>query len=270
VLEMLSHSFMQRALLVGLMVALVCPAIGLFLVLRRLAQYGDTLSHVSLVGVAAGVLTRSPYPVVAGLAFSVVASLGMDWLRQRYAKYSELSLAIMAPTSLALAVTLLTATGGSGADVMSYLFGSIMTVAPEHLYLIGGLGLVVLVALGLLYKELVAVAFDEDLARIGGLPVGLVNTLFMALTAMTVAMAMSAVGVLLVSALIVVPVAAALQLARSFKGALAWAMAVGVVSVLLGLALSYQWNLMPGGTVALTAVAVLGLVLVYKRVRDQE
>lgn len=268
-LEMLSHSFVQRALLVGLMVALVCPAVGLFLVLRRLAQYGDTLAHLSLVGVAAGVLVKF-YPVGTGLAFSVAASLGMDWLRQRYAKYSELSLAIMAPTALALAVMLMTATGGSGADVMGYLFGSIMTVAREDVWLIVALGLAVLTILGLLHKELVAVAFDEDLARIGGLPVAWVNTIFMALTAVTVAMAMSAVGVLLVAALMVIPVAAALAMARSFKGALVWALLVGVASVLLGITLSYQLNLMPGATVALTAVAVLGLILLYKRVSGQE
>jgi zinc transport system permease protein len=268
-LEMFAHSFMQRALIVGLIVAVVCPAIGLFLVLRRLAQYGDTLAHVSLVGVAAGVLTRT-YPVAAGLTFSVVASLGMDWLRQRYSKYSELSLAIMAPTSLALAMVLLTLTGGAGADVMSYLFGSIMTVTSQSVWLVGILGLVVLAALLLLYKELLAITFDEDLARVGGLPVTLVNTLFMVLTAMTVAMAMSVVGVLLVSALIVVPVATALQLAKSFRGALTWSIGVGLVSVVAGLMLSYGFNLMPGGTVALTAVAVLLLVVAYKRVRGLE
>lgn len=267
--EMLSHAFMQRAMLVGVIVAVVCPAIGLFLVLRRLAQYGDTLAHVSLVGVAAGVLTRT-YPVAAGLTFSVIASLSMDWLRQRYSKYSELSLAIMAPTSLALAMVLLTMTGGAGADVMSYLFGSIMTVTTQSLTLIGVLGLLVIIVLALLYKELMAVAFDEDLARVGGLPVGLVNTLFMVLTAMTVAMAMSVVGVLLVSALIVVPVATALQVARSFRGALAWAVAVGLISVAAGLSLSYYLNLMPGGTVALTAVAVLLCVLGYKRIVGME
>jgi len=268
-LEMLSQSFMQRALLAGLMVAVVCPAIGLFLVLRRLAQYGDTLAHVSLVGVAAGVLSRT-FPVYTGLAFSVLASLAMDWLRRRYSQYSELSLAIMAPASLALAVVLLSTTGGGGSEVMGYLFGSIVTVTVSSLVMIGLLGLLVMAALLLLYKELLSVTFDEEHARISGLPVQLVGTVFMVLTAMTVAMAMSVVGVLLVSALIVVPVATALQLARSFRGALAWSVAVGVVSVLTGLTLSYTLNLMPGGTVALTAVAVLLLVLGYKRLRGVE
>jgi zinc transport system permease protein len=267
--EMFSYAFMLRALLVGLVVAVVCPAIGLFLVLRRLAQYGDTLAHISLVGVAGGVLLRV-FPEATGLAFSVIASLGMDWLRQRYSKYSELSLAIMAPASLALAVILLQLRGGAGADVMSYLFGSILTVEPERLYLIGGLGLAVMAVLLLLYKELLAVSFDEELARVGGLPVGFINTIFMVLTAMTVAMAMSVVGVLLVSALIVVPVATALQVARSFRGALIWAVLVGLVSVALGIMLSYSLNLMPGAAVVLSAVAILLMVVGYKRVAGVE
>ncbi|HWI61842.1 MAG TPA: metal ABC transporter permease [Symbiobacteriaceae bacterium] len=262
-LEMFAHGFMQRALLAGLTVAVVCPAIGVFLVMRRLAQYGDTLAHVSLVGVAAGVLTKV-FPMVTGLAFSVAASLGMDWLRQRYSKYSELSLAIMAPTSLALAVAM------ARSDVMSYLFGSVMTVEAEKLYMIVGLGALVLAVVLLLYKELLSVSFDEEQARVGGLPVGFVNTIFMVLTAMTVAMAMSVVGVLLVSALIVVPVATALQVARSFRGTLTLAILIGVVSVSVGLVLSYGFDLMPGVAVTLTAVGGLLLVLGYKRVAGIE
>lgn len=268
-LEMLSHSFMQRALLMGLMVAVVCPAIGVYLVLRRLAQYGDTLAHVSLVGVAGGVLLKT-YPQASGLAFSVVASLGMDWLRRRYTRYSELSLAIMAPTSLALAVMVLDKTGRAGADVMGYLFGSLLTVTPENLLLVGILGSVVVGVVLLLYKELLAVSFDEELSRVSGLPVGLINTIFMALTATTVAMAMSVVGVLLVSSLIVVPAATALQMARSFRGMLTWAVGVGLVAVLAGVFTSYQLNLMTGATVAVASVIVLFAVLLYKRIRGQE
>jgi zinc transport system permease protein len=267
--EMLSHSFMQRALLAGLIVALICPAIGIFLVLRRLAQYGDTFAHVSLAGVAAGMLARWE-PIYTALGFSVVASLSIDWLRRRYSRYSELALAITAPAALGLAVVLLSLSRGGGSDVLSYLFGSIMTVTAGNLYLIGGLGLVVLAVLLLLYKEMLSVTFDEEYARIGGLPVGVVNAVFMVLTAMTVAMAMNIVGVLLVSALMVVPVATALQLARSFRGALALAVLTGLVAVLAGLSLSYGLNLQPGGTVVLTAVALLLLVLGYKRVRGLE
>lgn len=268
-LEMLSLAFMQRALLAGLIVAVVSPAIGLFLVLRRLSMYGDTLAHVSLAGVAAGMLVNV-YPVASGLLFAVGASLGIDWLRQSYRRYSELSVSVVLAGSLALAVVLLSMVPGSGGDILGYLFGSIVTVTAADIYLVGGLGLVVLAALLLLYKELLSVTFDEEFARIGGLPVKLVNLVFIVLTAMTIGLTMRVVGVLLVSSLMVVPVATALQLARSFRGALVWSILVGVISVLTGLLVSYTFNLAPGGTVVLTAVAILLLVVGYKRLRGLE
>lgn len=267
--EMLEHSFMQRALLAGLIVAVVCPAIGLFLVLRRLAQYGDTLAHVSLAGVAAGMLTKT-YPVYTALLFSVGASLLMDWLRRSYARYSELSVAIMLSASLGLAVVLLSMSRAAGGDVLGYLFGSLMTVNERELYVIGGLGVFVLLVLLALYKELLSVTFDEEHARIGGMPVQLINKIFMILTAMTVAMAMSVVGVLLVTSMIVVPVATALQVARSFRGALLVGVLVGLVSVVVGITASFWLDLAPGGTVVLTAVGMLMVVVIYKRARGLE
>lgn len=268
-LDIFAMAFMQRALLAGLIVAVVGPAIGLFLVLRRLSMYGDTLAHVSLAGVAAGMLSGI-YPVVSGLVFAVAASLGMDWLRQSYRRYSELSVSIALAASLALAVVLLSMVPGSGGEIMAYLFGSIVTVTATDLYLVGGLGLAVLLALGGLYKEMLSVTFDEEFARIGGLPVKLVNTIFIALTALTIGMTMRVVGVLLVSSLMVVPVATALQLARSFKSALFWAIGVGVAAVLGGLVIAYYLNLAPGGTVVLTAVGILLLVISFKRIRGLE
>lgn len=266
-LDIFAMAFMQRALLAGLIIAIVSPAIGLFLVLRRLSMYGDTLAHVTLAGVAGGVLAGI-YPVVSGLLFAVGASLGMDWLRQSYRRYSELAVSIVLSGSLALAVVLLSMIPGSG--VMTYLFGSILGVTATDIYVVAGLGAVVLLAVVGLYKELLSVSFDEEFARIGGLPVRVVNTLFIVLTALTIGLSMRVVGALLVSALMVVPVATALQLAHSFKGALLWSIAVGVVSVSTGLVASYYLNLAPGGTVVLTAVGILLLVVGYKRIRGIE
>ncbi|MGE5672420.1 MAG: metal ABC transporter permease [Mycobacterium leprae] len=265
-LELFGLAFMQRALLAGIIIAVISPAIGLFLVLRRLSQFGDTLAHVSLAGVAAGMLTGT-YPVAVSLGFAVAASLIMDWLRQSYRKYSELSVAIMLSASLGLAVVLLSMTRSGGGDIMGYLFGSIMTVSSRDLYLIGALGLLVLAALLLLYKELLSVTFDEELARISGLPVRLVNLVYVVLTAVTVAVSMRVVGVLLVSALMVVPVATALQVARSFRSAFLWSIAVGLVSVVAGLLVASAWNLAPGGAIVLSAVLILLVVVGYKRLR---
>ncbi|HEY3367615.1 MAG TPA: metal ABC transporter permease [Symbiobacteriaceae bacterium] len=268
-LELFAFAFMQRALLAGAMVAVICPAIGLFLVLRRMGQFGDALAHVSLAGVAAGMLMQA-YPVAIGLAFSVAAALGMDWFRQSYKRYGELSVAIMLSASMGLAVVLLSiaADRGAGAGgVLSYLFGSLMTVTALDLYVIGGLGLLVLLTLLLLYKELLAITFDEEHARVSGLPVGLVNTIYMVLTAAVVAMAMRVVGVLVVSGLVVVPVATALQVARSFRGAFAISVGAGLLAMLVGLVVSSALNLAPGGVVVLTAVAILLVVAGYKRIR---
>lgn len=268
-IEMFSLAFMQRALVAGLIVAVVAPSIGLFLVLRRLALYGDALSHVTLTGVAAGMLTRT-YPVATGLLFAVAASLGMDWLRQSYRKYSEMAVAIVLAGALALAVILLSLATGSTGELMAYLFGSIVTVSRTDVLVIGVLGVVVLGCVFLLYKELLASTFDEEYARISGLPIRALNTLFYVLVALTVGLTMRVVGALLVSSLMVVPVGAALQVARSFRGALALSVGFGMVSVLAGLTLAYVLDLAPGGTVVFTAVLILLLILAYKRLRRLE
>jgi zinc transport system permease protein len=268
VLEIFAQSFMQRALVAGLIVAMIGPVIGLFVVLRRMAQLGDTLAHVSLAGVAVGLLAKT-YPSLTGIGFSVLAGLLMDWLRQSYRRYSELSVAILLSASAGLAVILLSLKGG-GANVLEYFWGSMMTVSTADLYLTAGLGFLVVLALVTLYKELLSVTFDEEFAQISGLRVRLVNTIFTVLTATTIALTMRIVGVLLVSSLVVVPVAAALQLARSFQGALALSVSIGVASVLVGLVGAVAYNLAPGGTIVLTAVLILLLILGYKRVRNVE
>ncbi|WP_374712114.1 metal ABC transporter permease [Symbiobacterium terraclitae] len=268
-LEMLTLSFMQRALVAGLIVAVVAPSIGLFLVLRRLALYGDALSHVTLTGVAAGMLAGT-YPVATGLAFAVAASLGMDWLRQSYRKYSEMAVAIVLAGALALAVILLSLAAGSTGEIMAYLFGSIVTVSRTDVLVIAVLGVVVLGVVSAVYKELLATTFDEEYARIGGMPVRLLNMLFYVLVALTVGLTMRVVGALLVSSLMVVPVGAALQVARSFRGALLLSVGFGLLSVLVGLSLAYLLDLAPGGTVVFTAVVILLLVTAYKRIRSLE
>lgn len=264
-LEMLSLSFMQRAFAAGLIVAVVAPAIGVFLVLRRLALYGDALSHVTLAGVAAGLLAGA-YPVATGLAFAVAASLGMDWLRQSYRKYSEMAVAVVLAGALALAVILLSLAAGSAGEIMAYLFGSIVTVTATDVYLIAALGAAVLCGLFALYKELLATTFDEEYAAVVGLPVRTLNVVFYVLVALTVGVTMRVVGALLVSSLMVVPVGAALQVARSFRGALSLSIGFGIIAVVVGLSLAYTLNLAPGGTVVFTAVLILLAATGFKRI----
>lgn len=247
---------MTRALLAGAVVAAVCPVIGLFLVLRRLAMIGDTLAHVSLAGVAAGLLMKI-YPVVTALLFTLAAGIGIEQLRQEYRRYGELAAAITLSFSVAIAVVLISLGRSLNADLFAYLFGSLMTVTGQDLWTIAGLGAGVLVVVGLLGKELFFLAFDEELARVGGLPVRRLNLLFTVLTAVTVAVAMRVVGVLLISSLLVLPVAAGLQVARSFRSALLISVAFAQTAVGVGLVSAFYLDLAPGGTVVLTAVALL-------------
>lgn len=265
-LEVFTFGFMQRAFLAGTVVGLICPVIGLFLVLRRLSLIGDTLAHVSLAGVAMGLLMKV-YPVVTALLFALAAGLGIEKLREAYRRYGELAVAITLSFSVALAVVLISLGKSMNADLFSYLFGSIMTVARRDLLTIAGLGIGILLVVALLYKELFFITFDEELARTSGLPVRTLNVLFTLLTAITVAIAMRVVGVLLVSSLLILPVAASLQVARSFRGALGLAVVFGEVAVVVGLVSAYHLDLAPGGTVVLTAVALLVGVLGAKRCR---
>lgn len=255
---------MQRAFAAGAVVAVICPVVGVFLVLRRLSLIGDTLAHVSLAGVAAGLLLQI-YPVAMALIFSIGAAIGIERLREEYRRYSELAIAITLSAALALAVVLISLGKAFNVDLWSYLFGSIVTVAPADVAVIGGLGALVLVTVSLLYKELFFITFDEDLARTSGLPVRWLGVVFTVLTAMTVAVAMRVVGVLLVSALMVIPVATSLQVARSFRATVWLAVGFGLLAVFAGLVASYYLDLAPGGTIVLTAVCVLLLVLVGKR-----
>lgn len=262
--EMLQFDFMQRALLAGILVGFVCPLVGTFVVARRYAMIGDTLAHVSLAGVAAGMLARS-YPLAWALGFSVGAALILERLRSAFSRQGELAIAVVLSTSLALAAVLISMGTGGGVDLMGYLFGSIITVTAQDVQLVGLLTVLALATVGFLYRDLFAVSFDEEHARVAGLSVRTASTLFTVLVALTVTIAMRVVGVLLVSSLIVVPVAAAMQLAGSFRTALWLSILIGELAVVGGLILSYYMNLAPGGTIVLMAVGVLLAVLPFRR-----
>lgn len=259
--DMLQFGFMQRALLAGLIIGALAPAIGLFLVQRRLAMFGDTMAHVSLAGVAAGFLWNV-YPVLSALGLSLLAATAMEGLRRAYPRHGELALATTLSIGVGLAAILNSLYSGPG-DLLSYMFGSIVTISWHDVLVVamaGGIGIAFVIWL---YNDLLATALDEELARIAGLPVRTVGLLFALVTAATVAVAMRLVGVLLVSSMMVLPVAAALRLARSFRSALVWAIVLGELAIVLGLTLAYYLNLVPGGTVVLTAVGILLAALAW-------
>jgi len=233
---------------------------------RRLSLIADTLAHVALAGVALG-LVAGVSPVVGALVVTAAGAVGIERLRTRGALTGDASLAIFLSGGLAFAVVLIGLGRGFNVDLFAVLFGSILTVTVTDLWMIGGLGVVVGVAIGLLYPRLLAITLNEDLARTSGVPVAALNLVITVLTALTTVIAMRMVGVLLVSAMIVIPTLAGFALARSFRGALFTAMGLAVVSMVTGLVLAYYLRLAAGASVVLTALVLFALTGPVRRFR---
>ncbi|MGO4371962.1 metal ABC transporter permease [Paenibacillus sp. MCAF20] len=263
-MEIVTSEFFQRALIGGLLIGVTAPLMGIFLVLRRLSMIGDTLSHVSIAGVALGFLI-GVYPIAVGLVFAIAASFGIEKLRKAYKTYAELSLAIMMSGGVALASLLFTLGKGFNMNVNSYLFGSIYTLSSGDLYLIGVVTLVVLIAIRTQVKELFLITFDEDAAAVSGLPVRFYNVMISVLTALVISVSIKIVGALLVSALLTIPAACSLIIARSFKQSVISVVIIGEIAVVAGLLIAGVWNLAPGGTIVLLLIVILLLLLVFKR-----
>jgi zinc transport system permease protein len=239
------REYMQLALLAGLVVGTCAPLMGTFLVHKRLSLMGDGVGHVAFAGVAAGLLL-DVWPVWTALAAAVAGAVAVEWLRSRGRASGDLALALLFYSGIAAGVVLIGAAGSFNAGTLTYLFGSILTVEPSDAWTVGVLGLVLLVTVALTWRPLLAVVLDEEAARVAGLPVDRLNLLLAILTAVTVVVGMRVVGVLLVAALMVLPVGAAQRLARSFRGTLAAAAAIGAASAVVGLAAARPWSLAAG------------------------
>ncbi len=261
--NILHYSFIVRGLEAGIIVAVIAPLIGIFLVLRRYSLIADTLAHVSLAGIAIGLLLRIN-PVLAALGTAVVASLGIERLRTSKRVYGESALALFLSGSLALAVVILSLAHGFNANLFNYLFGSIVTVTTKDVRIILILAIIVTLVLAIFYHQLVYVTFDEEAAKVSGVPIRLVNTILIALAALTVALAIPIVGVLLIAALIVIPVVTALQLKKSFIRTIAYAEAVSIFSVVSGILVSFYLDLSTGGTIVLIMLAVFTCAFALK------
>ena len=256
--------FMQRALAAGLVVGAFAPLIGTFLVQKRMSLIGDGIGHVAFAGVGAGLLL-SVWPVWTALLFAVVGALGVDFLRSRGKASGDVALALFFYSGIALGVVLISLGGGLNANILTYLFGQPLTVTASEIRVIAILGAAIAIAMWTLRRVMFAVVTDEDWSRIAGLPTGAMNSLLAVLTACAVVAAMRVVGILLVAAMMVLPVASAQLLARSFRATLAWAVGIGMGSVVAGLAASRIWNLAPSGVIVLAAALFFAVVSVGKR-----
>jgi len=254
--SMLDLEFMRLAFGAGIVVGLLAPAVGFFLVQRRLSLIGDGIGHVAFAGVALGYLLDLPL-VLTALVVSVVGALSIETLRARRGAAGDQALALVFYTGIAGGVVLVSAAGALNVNLFQFLFGSILTVTRGDLAVIAGLGAGALALIALLYRALVAVVVDEEGARVAGLPVALLNTVTAALAAVTIAVSMRVVGILLIAALMVLPVIAAARIGWSMRSTMFLAMTVGLGSVLTGITTAYYADLPPGGTTVLVAAAAV-------------
>lgn len=262
---MLQYEFMQKAFLVGILVSIIVPCIGSFVVLKRLSMLGDALSHASLSGVALGLLLAWN-PLVGAFLACVVAALGTEYLREKIPEYSEISIAIITSLGVGLA-GILSSFIKNATSFHSFLFGSIVAISKWEVVMIVCVSLLVLFVFLFFYQELFYMAFDEEGARVAGIPVNRINVMVAVLTAITVSLASRTVGALMISSFMVLPMASAMQVARSYRSTILFAVFYALVSTLSGLSLSYYYGLKPGGTIVLLSVGIFFMTMFWKYFR---
>jgi zinc transport system permease protein len=263
-LEMFQYSFMIRAFLAGIMIAIITPLIGNYLVIRKYSLIADALSHVALAGVAIGLLLGTQ-PLITTVILTVITSVIVEKLRSNNHISGDALLAMLIPGGLALAIVLISVANGFNANLFTYLFGSITTVRTEELWLILVLGLTIVTTTIFLRKKLLYASFDEEGAKVSGVPVGLINTILMILTAVTVSLSMRVVGILLIGALMVIPAVTGMLIAKSFSQSIILSVAFALASVVIGLTLAYYANLPAGGAIVLLSLTIFGIVALFKK-----
>ncbi|QWV92855.1 metal ABC transporter permease [Geomonas oryzisoli] len=256
--EMLSYGFMQRALIGGSLIAILCSVLGVFLVLRRLSLIGDGLAHVTFGSVALALFFRlhSVYMTLSIIPVVLASALGILKLAQKARIYGDAAIGMVSAIGIATGVLLASVAGGFNVDLFSYLFGNILSISSSELAIAAVLFCIVIAGVVMFYNELFASTFDEELAKSSGLNTDRINTVLVLLTALTVVLAMKVVGIMLISALLILPAVSALQIAKGFKTAIVSAAGIGVATVIIGISLSFVVNLPTGATIVLINFAV--------------
>ena len=264
-IAMLSLPFMQRALIAAVLVGICAPAVGIYIVQRRLSLLGDGIGHIAFAGVGLGVLTGTS-PIIMAVIVSVIGAVLTELVRSRAKTSGDLALAILFYGGIAAGALMISMQNSGGNSVQSFLFGSILTVGNQDLVVISVLAAVVLLVTIGLRRVLLAVSHDDEFARVGGVPVNWVNILIAVTAALTISVAMRVVGLLLVSALMVLPVAASSQVARSFSGTQLGAIVFGVTAAVAGVLLAYPLDVGPGSLIVVIAIALFFVTTLLGRV----
>lgn len=267
-MALFQYDYMIRAMVVGLLLSIVIPAMGVVIVNRRLAMIGDALSHVSLAGVMFGLLIGIN-PILGAIITCAAAALSMEWIRRRFPSYGEISTAVIMSTGVGLA-SILSGFVKGGANFESFLFGTIVAITDFEFYMILAVSCGVVLFLIYNYRKLLYLSFDSISARLAGIHVDRLSGIFVLLTGLTVAISARTVGVLIISSLLVLPVSCALQLKLSYKKTHVAAIFFGILFTEGGLALSYYLGLKPGGSIVLFGVAMLVILLAKNQLTGAE
>ncbi|MDN5710568.1 MAG: metal ABC transporter permease [Planococcus sp. (in: firmicutes)] len=269
----LSYEFLQNAFASGLIIGVIAPLLGVFIVVRRLSLIADALSHVTLAGIAGSLYLSQSVgalallnPLYLGIASSVMGSMLIERLRSVYKHYEELAIPIILSAGIGFGAIFISLAEGFSSYLFGYLFGTVSAVSRQDLFIVAGIAVIVLAFIRIFFKELFVLSFDDEYARASGLPAKWIHFLFMIVTALVIAGSMRIVGILLVSSLMTIPVATAMRVAKSFKQTIWLSILFGEISVLTGLVAAFYFDLAPGGTIVVTSIAILLVILAYRKI----
>ncbi|WP_085991430.1 metal ABC transporter permease [Oceanobacillus senegalensis] len=268
--DFFQYDFLRYTLFTGILIGIIAPLLGTFIVVRRLSLIADALSHVTLAGIAFGLMIEKLFaitvtPLYSGMAFSVLGSVLIEKLRSVYKAYQEIAIPIILSGGVGLSVIFIALADGFNNDLFNYLFGSVSAVSSSDFIMILSISIFVILIVTLFYKELFTLSFDEEHATISGIHSKWIHLLFIVLTALVIAASIRIVGVLLVSALMTLPVAAAMRIAKGFKQMIGYSIVLGEIAVISGLLSGYYLNIPPGGTIVIISIIILLISIGVKR-----
>lgn len=269
--QFFTYEFLRNTFYTGLLIGFIAPLLGTFVVVRRLSLIADALSHVTLGGIAFGLFMEKKYglvfitPFYSGMVFSVIGSMFVERLRSVYKAYQELAIPIILSGGVGLSVIFISLADGFNTDLYSYLFGSVSAVSRNDLWSILAITVIVLLVIILFYKELFMLSFDEEHATVSGIHAKRIHFLFIVLVALVISASIRIVGVLLVSALMTLPVAASIRIAKGFKQTILFSVIFGELSVIIGLITGYYFEIPPGGTIVMTSIFILLVTITFKK-----
>ncbi|TYS68761.1 metal ABC transporter permease [Sutcliffiella horikoshii] len=270
----MQFEFLRNAFYTGILIGFLAPLLGVFVVVRRLSLIADALSHVTLAGIAASLLVEKRFglmvgvsPIYFGMAFSVTGALFIEKLRGVYKHYQELAIPIILSSGIGLGVIFISLADGFNTDLFNFLFGSVSAVTTSDFWTVFIVTIGVLLTIVLFYKEFFVLSFDEEHAKVSGVNARVFHLVFIIMVALVIAASMRIVGILLVSSLMTLPVAASMRLSRGFKQTVVFAIIFGEIAVIGGLISSFYFDLAPGGTIVILSVLILIFTILWNKVR---